>query len=776
MPNRGLRAILPLRKPCWGIEPRSRRTLCALVAFLVLSGVATGIVVAATTEIGFEEYADGTGLTIQYENVGVVFEPQGDETAGAIVTTCGSSSDYCTGARTGENVIRTPIGREENRPLVVRFTEPKQEIALYVREFSWYTAQVTARLTARDSDGVVVDRTGIQFDSDTGWHRISVSTTDPEIAQVTLTMTDTGQTREHNNFIVDDLTARVNEPPEPAFTYDPNNPSVGETVKFDALASADADGTIVEYRWDLNGDESIDEITERTSAATTFGEPGEHRVTLEVVDDDGATDSITRTVTVAEPLVARCSIPDTEVTPGDQVVIDASASTADLVRFDTDGDGSFDRTNDDTFRELVRYTAPGTYTPVIRAERAGETDTVTCGVVTVESTSAGLPWIDLVIGGTGGTTGIWLLRRIYRRAKKLIEDEPNNPPIPSISYTPEKPSSFRPVLIDGSLSMDPDPNDRIVSYKWTIEDNELTVPRVVHAFLEPGDYDVELQITDSRGAMGSVTETIAVEDEGGEFALTHVHPDAPGNDLENLDQEYLVFENTGTDALDISGWTIHDAAQEQNRVSPGRHTFEFPADTILEPAETLAVHTGTEPATDAPTVDSHGDRSVFWGSNQAIWNNQEDAVVVQDDQENPITAVRYVRNEGGGYDIEPLDVEALADWFPGGPDTSPDAPVRIPDDPIGRIREGLSNGLAFAAGSLFLRGPRRFLACWATITGFLIAGSFTWGASISLGVVTPSFEPIVPLLLVSVATMLLVVGVVWLLASLAVSFLVSLFS
>lgn len=82
--------------------------------------------------------------------------------------------------------------------------------------------------------------------------------------------------------------------------------------------------------------------------------------------------------------VARCSVSDTEVKPDEQVVIDASDSNAELVRFDVDGDGDFDRTNDNDFKEAVRYSDFGTYTPVVRAEIDQQSDTQECQSITVE--------------------------------------------------------------------------------------------------------------------------------------------------------------------------------------------------------------------------------------------------------------------------------------------------------------------------------------------------------------------------------------------------------
>ena len=41
--------------------------------------------------------------------------------------------------------------------------------------------------------------------------------------------------------------------------------------------------------------------------------------------------------------------------------------------------------------------------------------------------------------------------------------------------------------------------------------------------------------------------------------IAGIHADAEGDGSENLNDEYIVFENTGSEPLDIGGWTVSDS-------------------------------------------------------------------------------------------------------------------------------------------------------------------------------------------------------------------------
>lgn len=84
-----------------------------------------------------------------------------------------------------------------------------------------------------------------------------------------------------------------NEPPNADFTWSPTEPKVGETVQF-TDDSNDPDGTIVSWRW-VFGDG-----TSSTSRNPThvYGQAGTYDVCLTVTDDDGATATICKSLTV----------------------------------------------------------------------------------------------------------------------------------------------------------------------------------------------------------------------------------------------------------------------------------------------------------------------------------------------------------------------------------------------------------------------------------------------------------------------------------------------
>jgi LEA14-like dessication related protein len=85
------------------------------------------------------------------------------------------------------------------------------------------------------------------------------------------------------------------EPPNAVATADPPSGKAPLTVEFDGSGSSDPDGTIVEYRWEIDGPTPGgrgETITRR------FRTQGEYTATLIVTDDNGLTDEAEVTVTV----------------------------------------------------------------------------------------------------------------------------------------------------------------------------------------------------------------------------------------------------------------------------------------------------------------------------------------------------------------------------------------------------------------------------------------------------------------------------------------------
>ena len=120
---------------------------------------------------------------------------------------------------------------------------------------------------------------------------------------------------------------------------------------------------------------------------------------------------------------------------------------------------------------------------------------------------------------------------------------------------------------------------------------------------------------DGTGFDGSVRES--------PLEVAAIDDDAPGNDNENLDEESVTFRNAGADPLDVSGWTVADAAG---------HEYTFPEGTVVDPGGEVELRTGM--GTDTATT-------YHWGRSGAVWNNDGDVVVVRNASGSTVLRVAY---------------------------------------------------------------------------------------------------------------------------------------
>ncbi|WP_199241326.1 lamin tail domain-containing protein [Halorubrum sp. ASP121] len=107
------------------------------------------------------------------------------------------------------------------------------------------------------------------------------------------------------------------------------------------------------------------------------------------------------------------------------------------------------------------------------------------------------------------------------------------------------------------------------------------------------------------------------------LAVAAINADAEGADGENLNDEYVVFENTGGEPIDLSGWTVADEAG---------HSYEFPEGFALDAGETVTLRTGSGADTE---------RDLYWGAGSPVWNNAGDTVILSNAEGDRVLEVSY---------------------------------------------------------------------------------------------------------------------------------------
>ncbi|WP_254525572.1 lamin tail domain-containing protein [Natrinema caseinilyticum] len=138
--------------------------------------------------------------------------------------------------------------------------------------------------------------------------------------------------------------------------------------------------------------------------------------------------------------------------------------------------------------------------------------------------------------------------------------------------------------------------------------------------IEP-DSDEPMQVRAIVPVGGSATTTTVADGatttdptgEGSALSISAIHEDASGDDTVNLNDEYVVFENTGSEPLDLTGWSVADEAG---------HAYAFPSGFALDSGARVTLHTGSG-------TDSSSD--LHWGADGAVWNNAGDVIIVRDD-------------------------------------------------------------------------------------------------------------------------------------------------
>jgi PKD repeat protein len=384
-----------------------------------------------------------------------------------------------------------------------------------------------------------------------------------------------------------------NKVPVAAFHYSPSLPATNEDVTFTS-DSSDPDGSIDSTLWDFDNDGEYDDGS-GTSVQWKFTKSGSNTVRLKVIDNDGAEDTASQSVTVsnqAPTLVDFTASPSSPLT-GEDVTFTAQVEDADSSSFsyawDLDGNGSFETSGSGTPKR--QYAAPLPVVVTLRVTDDGgnqktashqivignrppdnvdftfspslfqtldevtftSTATDSDGTLTYEWDFNG----DNVFESSGrtarftfGTPGPHLVRHRVTDdsgASKTVEQTVtpgNRSPTAGFNFTPSSPQTLTPVNFTSTSS---DPDGPLASQLWDLNGNgvygepgvDASGPTASRQFPVAGNYTIGLRVTDGTGSTNVITRTVTVANRAPVASFSS--PAAPRT------LEDVLFSSTSTD-------------------------------------------------------------------------------------------------------------------------------------------------------------------------------------------------------------------------------------
>ena len=290
-----------------------------------------------------------------------------------------------------------------------------------------------------------------------------------------------------------------NAPPTVDFTWTPSTGDNTTVFAFTATASDDHDlSTTIQVRWDWQGDGVWDTQWSTTKTAShQYHSAGNKTVIIEAMDTGGLTSTQSHVVRVTAPSPPPPSNAPPSVdftwtpTSGDtsmvfsftaQATDDNDQPSAIQVRWDWNGDGTWDTSWSTTKTATHTFSASGDYTVFVQAIDSGGLTASTSHAVTVTApppppTNAP-PAVDFSWTPTSGDTST-----VFTFAAQVTDDH-------------DSPSSVQ-VRWDWNGDGTPDTS-------WS------TTKTATHTFSSPGDYTVIVQAMDSGGLTASTSHTLTV--------------------------------------------------------------------------------------------------------------------------------------------------------------------------------------------------------------------------------------------------------------------------
>lgn len=444
----------------------------------------------------------------------------------------------------------------------------------------------------------------------------------------------------------------------------PSDAEVGTNVTLDAGGSTDDNG-IMEYRWDVDGDGSIDTTTETATYDHSYEMTGTYTPTVTVVDELNQTDTANTSVTVSDTTPPSVTIDGPTSAMKDETITLSGANSTDNGNISSyewefgDGSTATGVTVDHAYSENGTYTVtltvtdeagnnatethevivdePDTTDPVARLDAPAEAelgDPVTLDASN-SSDDRGVAQYRWDVGADGSveetttspTYETTFDQRGDQPVRVTVADDAGNENATTATVTvrdttsptvnldaPASATTNESVTFSGVNSTD---NGNIASYEWEFGDEATTTGATVdHAYAENGTYTVALTVTDEAG--NNATETATVNVTTADDSPPEVNIDGPTKATKG---ETVEFSAIASDDGQITAyeWDFGDGTTTSGEhVS---HTYDKTGTFSVEltvtddngnsATETMSVE--VSPKDSQPTVDIEGPTSVKAG-------------------------------------------------------------------------------------------------------------------------------------------------------------------
>lgn len=412
-----------------------------------------------------------------------------------------------------------------------------------------------------------------------------------------------------------EVPVEANQAPNADLAVTPSPAEPGETVTLDGSGSTDADGSVIYWRIDYEGDGTYDDSSEMGGVFEhNYSQTGTYAPTLLAVDEDGAEATTSADLNVEEQVqapTARLSISPPDPAPGDQVTLDGSASTTPegsivLWEVDVEGDGVYDASSETSGVFEHAYPEAGSYTPVLRvSDDRGESDATT-GYVEV---------------GEGQAFNV------------------------SISVDPAQPR----VGEDTRLSLE-SRGGVPTQVTWTIDGETVAeAEQLDHAFAEAGIYEIEAAALAEDGRRASDTLRLEVVVQPSQPDTEHV-AEKPGPHTRTLDLEICGAGGNLSVGLQDLGWpdrrglSLSQASFTTNPAAAGgpvdNDTGTSASTDATSPPNaavggkcrmSFKTHVGLAPETPAPCLTEGGSSALYEVGHEGLPNQAIDEATMSVD-------------------------------------------------------------------------------------------------------------------------------------------------